>query len=144
MQGKPNKILIIAAVFDAIAAFLHLVCLFFGAPLFRFLGTEAMAVMYEAGNMTEPVISCLFLTGVLLTWSAYALSAAGVIPRLPLLRTALIAISAIYILRALAFPLLVPYFPENSMTFWYCSSSIVFVLGLLHLIGLLQVWKRFR
>lgn len=141
-QNQPNKFLIIAASLDAIAAFLHLACLFIGAPLFRFLGTEAMAVMYESGNTTEPIIVCILLTSILLTWSAYALSGAGVIRKLPLLRTALVAISLIYIGRALAFPVLVPYFPENTMAFWYYSSSIVFVMGLLHLIGLVQVWNK--
>ena len=34
------------------------------------------------------------------------------------------------------------YFPENSMLFWYLSSAIVFTFGLIHLIGIKQVWAR--
>jgi hypothetical protein len=142
MHAQFNKFLILGAMLSAIAAALHLACIYFGAPLFRFLGTEAMAVMYESGNTTEPIIVCILLACIFLTWSAYALSGAGVIPKLPLLRTALVCISLIYLARGIAFPLLAPYFPENTMAFWYCSSAIVLIIGLIHVIGLVQVWNK--
>ncbi len=142
MSGQPNKFLILGASLSAIAAALHLACIYFGAPLFRFLGTEAMAVMYESGNTTEPIVVCILLAGILLTWSAFALSGAGVIRKLPLLRTALVCISLIYLARGIAFPLITPYFPENTMAFWYYSSAIVLAIGLTHLIGLVQVWNK--
>lgn len=142
MENRRNKFLIAGAALSAIAALAHLACIYFGAPLFRFLGTEAMAQMYESGNTTHPIISCVVLASILFSWSAYALSGAGVIRKLPLLRTALICITLVYLVRGLAFPLITPYFPENSITFWYCSSLIVFTFGLIHLIGIKQVWSR--
>ncbi len=140
MSPKKNNLLIIAAILDAVAAILHLACIYFGAPLFRFLGTEEMARMYEAGHFLHPIIACMFLATVLFIWAAYALSGAGVIRKLPFLRLGLIAITLVYFARAFAFPLLAPYFPENSQVFWYCSSLIVFIFGLFHLLGLKQVW----
>jgi len=141
-HNKKNLWLIIAAVLNAVAAFMHLCCIYVGAPLFRFLGTEAMARMYEAGNYSHPVAVCLVLATILSVWSAYALSGAGVIPKLPLLRFVLVGIATVYLLRGISFPFIMPYFPENTMLFWYCSSAIVFTLGLIHLIGIKQVWTQ--
>jgi len=142
MDEKKNKFLIVGAGLSGIAAVLHLACLYFGAPLFRFLGTEAMARMYESGHYLHPIMACLFLAGILGVWSAYALSGAGVIRRLPLLRFVLVGIALAYLIRGLAFPFITHYFPENSSLFWYCSSAIVFAFGMVHLIGLKQVWAR--
>lgn len=141
MEANKNVYLTIGASLSAIAAFMHLACIYFGAPLFRFLGTEAMAQMYEAGNYTQPVIACVVLTTMLLTWSAYALSGAGVIRKLPLLRLALVCITGVYLVRAFIFPIIMPYFPGNSQLFWYVSSSITLMFGLVHLVGLKQVWR---
>jgi hypothetical protein len=142
MEHQKNSFLIIGAILSAIAALLHLACIYFGAPLFRFLGTEAMAQMYESGNTTHPIIVCVILATILFSWSAFALSGAGVIRKLPLLRFALIGITLVYLIRGLAFPFLTSYFPENSMLFWYVSSAVVLAFGLIHLIGVKQVWAR--
>ena len=142
MENQKNIFLIFGAMLSAVAALLHLACIYFGAPLFRFLGTEAMAKMYESGNTTHPIIACVILATILFSWSAYALSGAGVIRKLPLLRFALIGITSVYLIRSLAFPFLTSYFPENSMLFWYLSSAIVFAFGLIHFMGLKQVWAR--
>jgi hypothetical protein len=142
MANQKNSFLIIAAALNAIAAALHLACIYFGAPLFRFLGTEVMAVMFESGHLMHPIIACLVLGSMLFVWSAYALSGAGVIRRLPFLRFVLTGITLVYLIRGMAFPLVMPYFPGNSALFWVCSSLIIFVFGVIHLIGVKQVWAQ--
>ena len=82
----------------------------------------------------------LAIAALLFAWAAYALSGAGVIGRLPFVKLALPAICAVYILRAVAFPLLKPAFPENSQTFWLVSSSVCLVIGLVHLYGVVSLW----
>ena len=82
----------------------------------------------------------IFIAGVLSVWGLYAWSGAGVIRRLPFLRLGLIIITAIYLLRGLLFSPMQAYFPGNSATFWYVSSAICLAIGILHLIGLFQVW----
>lgn len=57
---------------------------------------------------------------------------------MPYLRPVLTGITAVYVLRALAFPLLKPVFPGNSTTFWLLSSLICLLVGLVHLVGLIQ------
>ena len=142
MTHTPNPFLITGAVLNALAALLHLGCIAFGAPWYRFLGAgEHMAQMASDGHW-YPTVVTLIIAAVLAAWSLYALSGAGVIRSLPLVRLALCAITAIYLLRAVAFAPLMPYFPGNSMAFWVWSSAICFVLGAVHFIGLRQVWAR--
>lgn len=142
MERTPNRFLVAGAAMSALAALLHLGCIVFGAPWYRFLGAgEHMAQMHIAGHW-YPTVATLVISGVLLAWSAFALSGAGLIRRLPLTRLALSAITGIYLLRGVAFTPLMAYFPGNSATFWFWSSSICFAIGAVHLIGLRQVWRR--
>ncbi|MDR7150907.1 hypothetical protein J2W49_002870 [Hydrogenophaga palleronii] len=99
-----------------------------------------MARAVEAGKL-RPTLVTLAISGVLLIWSAYALSGAGVIDLLPLTKLALVLICAIYLARAVAFPLLKPAFPENSNTFWWVSSGICGCIGLVHAYGLIALWR---
>ena len=142
MSFPYNAFLVLAAFLSAFAALLHFACIIWGAPLFRFLGAgEPIAQMAEAGHWYANFIA--FAIGTMLAvWAAYALSAAGLIVQLPFMRLALSAITGIYLLRALAFPLLKPFFPGNSNTFWLVTSGICLVIGLLHLAGLRQVWDQ--
>ena len=142
MASSTNKLLVVGAALSGLAALMHLACLVVGAPLFRLLGAgEQMAQLHLAGHW-YPTVVTLVIAGVLAAWSAYALSGAGVIRKLPLRRTALCAITAIYIVRGVAFAPVMAYFPGNSMTFWVVSSSICLLIGIVHLVGLRQSWGR--
>ena len=142
MPISPNHFLIAGGVLSALAALLHLGCIVFGATWYRFLGAgEQMARLAEAGS-PHPTRMALLIAGMLMVWSAYAFSGAGVLPRLPLLRMMLCAITFIYLARALVFPAIMPMFPGNSLTFWLTSSAICAVFGLVHLIGLRQAWAQ--
>ncbi|TFW03288.1 hypothetical protein E4K72_12655 [Oxalobacteraceae bacterium OM1] len=136
-----SQALLVGAALSAAAAAAHLACIAIGAPAYRFMGAgERMARGAAAGKL-RPTLVTLAITGILLLWAAYALSGAGVIAPLPLTRAALIFISAIYLGRAVAFPLLKPAFPGNSTTFWLVSSSICGGLGLLYAYGTLSLWR---
>lgn len=144
MNSTYNKPLIFGAILSAIAALLHVGCIIFGAPWYRFFGAgEQMAQMAEAGS-SHPTIITLLITIILGVWSLYALSGAGVIRKLPLLRTGLCVITAIYLIRGTVFVPLMSYFPDNSPLFWIISSSICFFFGVVHLIGLRQVWYKLK
>ncbi len=140
MSPSYNASLVLGAALSAVAATLHFACLVWGAPLFRFLGAgEPIAQMAEKGHWYASFIA--FAIGALLTvWAIYAMSGAGMLMRLPYARLVLSSITGSYLLRAMAFPLLKPAFPENSNTFWLVTSGICLVIGLVHLIGLRQVW----
>jgi hypothetical protein len=80
------------------------------------------------------------IAGVLAVWSAYAFAGAGLIPRLPLMRTALVLISAVYLLRGLV---LIPAFivnPGGIQPFVLWSSLIVLVYGIAYAVGTWIAW----
>ena len=136
-----TQALFIGAALSAVAAVAHLVCIFIGAPAYRLMGAgERMASAAEAGKL-RPTLVTLAIAGVLFLWSAYALSGAGVIGALPLSKLGLVLISAVYLVRAVAFPFLKATFPENSTTFWVVSSGICGVIGLVHAYGTLSLWR---
>lgn len=140
-----NPYLVAGAVLSAIAALLHLGCLFFGPSWYRFFGAgERMAQLSAAGSIVPTLITA-GIAAVLALWSLYALSGAGVIPRLPLVRLALCVITGIYLLRGLAGLLLAVAAPgERGVAFWCWSSVICLSMGALHLVGIRQVWSQLR
>jgi hypothetical protein len=144
MERSRNSFLIYGAALSAAAALLHLACIAFGAPMYRFVGAgEAMARLAEAGHW-YPTTAATVIALVLALWSVYALSGARVIPRLPLLRTGLCMITGVYLLRGIAAPAISPYFPGNTLTFWVWSSSICLGIGVVHLLGLREAWPQLR
>jgi hypothetical protein len=137
----PNKFLIIAAILNGLASLLHLGCIYFGAPWYRFFGAgEKMARMAESGSW-EPGIITAGIAIVLGIWAIYALSGAGTIRKLPLLRTALCSITVIYLLRGLAAIPLAIIQPEQATPFLWWSSAICLVFGIIHLKGIRQRWQ---
>ncbi|MOA47627.1 hypothetical protein D3C78_1702800 [compost metagenome] len=93
-----------------------------------------MAGLAEQGHW-YPVLVAWLIALMLAVWSLYALSGAGVIRRLPWLRSGLSGIAAIYLLRGVASPVIMPAFPENSMTFWVVSSFISLSIGGVYAFG---------
>jgi len=137
----PNGFLIVAAVLSALAALLHVGCIYFGAPWYRFFGAgEDMARMAEAGSWVPGLVTA-GIAVVLSIWSLYALSAAGVIRRLPLLRTALCIITGIYFLRGLVVLPVALLHPQQVTAFVLWSSAICFSFGVVHFAGLRQRWR---
>jgi len=140
MERPKNAFLIAGAAFSASAALLHLACIVFGGPLYRFVGAgKRMAKMADAGHW-YPTVAATAIAFILSLWALYALSGARIIPRLPLLRTVLCVITAVYLVRGVAFQALVPRFPGNSQTFWIVSSAICLGFGVVHFLGLRQAW----
>jgi hypothetical protein len=138
-----NPWLVTGAALTALAALLHLGCIVFGASWYRFFGAgERMARLAEAGSPT-PALVTAGIAAVLAVWSLYALSGAGLAPRLPLLRTALCAITAVFLLRGVAGFALAAVAPgERGIAFWCWSSAICLGLGVLYLVGTWRAWPR--
>ena len=122
------------------AAGLHLAVIAGGPDWYRFFGAgEGMAQAAERGEWT-PALVTLGIAGGLAIWAAYAFAGAGRMARLPLLRTGLVTISAIYLLRGLALVPLYLWKPEAIDGFAVWSSLIVLAYGLAHAIGTWRAW----
>ena len=141
MCSKTNTWLLIGAAFSALAALLHVAVIVGGPDSYRFFGAgEDMARVAAAGSPVPALVTPAIAT-MLAIWALCALSGAAHIRRLPLLRTALSAITASYLLRGLA---LVPALavPALRKPFNVWSSVIRLGFGLVHPVGLVQVWTR--
>jgi len=141
MSPARNPALIIGGLLSVAAALLHIGCIIGGPDCYRFFGAgEAMATLAEQGSMT-PTLLTLGIAGILAIWAAYAFSGAGLLPRLPLLRTGLVVISAVYLLRGL---ILIPALVINGanvMPFILWSSLIVLVYGIAYALGTWTAWS---
>jgi hypothetical protein len=142
MSNSYNTWLVIGAVLSGIAALLHVAIIFGGAPWYRYFGAgEGMASAAAAGRF-YPAAVTFGIALVLGIWAAYALAGAGVLAALPLLKTGLVTITAIYLLRGLA---IIPLFiaaREQATPFLIWSSVICIGYGVVHLMGVVQVWGR--
>ncbi len=135
-----NPWLVAGGWLSAAAALLHVAVIAGGPDWYRFFGAgEAMARMAEAGSPVPAVIT-LGIATVLAVWAAYAFAGAGLIRRLPLMRTALVAISAVYLLRGL---LIVPVLMKpGAPAFDIWSSIIVLVYGVIYALGTWRAWDQ--
>ena len=137
---RSNKWLIAAGLLDVAAALLHVAITFGGPDWYRFFGAgEAMAQAAQSGSV-RPTLITIAIASVLATWAAYAFSGAGLILRLPWLRTGLVAISAIYLARGLVVVPILLLRPELIDPFLLWSSAIVLVYGMVHAVGTWRAW----
>ena len=138
-----NPWLIAGGVLSLIAAVLHLAVIAGGADWYRAFGAgEEMAMGAAAGSLVPPLVTAAIAI-ILAVWAAYAFAGAGLIRRPPLLRTGLVLISAIYLLRGLVLVPILILSPQaraaiSSFDLW--SSAIVLIYGLAYALGTWLAW----
>lgn len=139
-MAERNLWLVAAGILSAGAAILHIAVIAGGPDWYRFFGAgEGMARMAERGSPV-PVLVTLAIALILIIWAVYAFAGAGLVRRLPLMRTALLAITAVYLLRGLSlFPALLLK-PELVDAFAVWSSLIVLVYGVVYAKGTWRAW----
>ncbi len=143
-MNQKNPYLIIGGLLSIAAAFMHLAIIFGGGDWYRFFGAgEELASMDEQGSW-YPAILTLGIASVLFLWGLYAFSGAQTIRRLPFLRTALVIISAIYLLRGLAFLPAWVIQPELVTGFIIWSSLISLGFGLAYALGTWRAWPNIQ
>jgi hypothetical protein len=135
-----NIALLVGGSLSLIAALAHVAIIIGGPDWYRFFGAgEKMARLAEQGAL-YPTLITLAIATVLGTWALYGFAGAGLLPALPLMRPALVAITAIYLLRGLVPVGILLFAPSQMSAFWLWSSAICFGFGLAHLIGVRAVW----
>ncbi len=136
-----NPWLIAGGWISLAAAVLHIACIVGGPDWYRFFGAgEPIARAAERGSWGPPLMT-LGIASILAIWAAYAFAGAGLLPRLPLMRTALVAISTIYLARGL----IILYPPllrrsDLSAAFMLWSSLIVLAIGIAYAVGTWRAW----
>jgi hypothetical protein len=140
MQTPVNVPLAVGALLSAVAALLHLGIIAGGPAWYRFFGAGERYARAAEQGLRFPTVVTLGIAAVLFAWSMYALAGAGVIGALPFLKAALVAITAVYLVRAVAFAPLVLAKGGAITPFVVWSSLICFSFGVVHLVGLVQRW----
>ena len=142
------KPLLLGGIGCVLAALLHVAIIFGGPEWYRFFGAgEQAARQAAAGEISIGLLSA-GIAGVLLLWGVYAIVVARGGRRLPLAKTVLGIVAAIFLLRGLlGLPAaLWAHGPEAEalrlrMGFVVSTSAISLALGLCYLHGLLQLWR---
>lgn len=107
---------------------LHIAILFGGPDWYAFFGAPSGLVeMARVGNLRAPV-SCVVIAALLVVLAAYAFSGAGVIRRLPLLRTSLALMAGVLILRGVLFIPMILWRPGSLSRICDCRSVDSFVV----------------
>jgi hypothetical protein len=137
-QSK-NILLLIGGYFSLLFAVFQISGIFWPPKGIKYFGgpvelSQTRPVMYA--------ILCLVVGAAVAVFGVYALSGAGTIRHLPLLRTIITAVTVIYLLRGL---LLIPQIPvvlkhPGAMRF-AVFSLIALCVGLVHLGGLVKLFK---
>jgi hypothetical protein len=139
-----SHFLITGGVISALIATFHLI-LTFKPELYSYIAPEqgsALSQMAEQGSSLI-VVATAALALIFAIWALYAFSAAGLIRPLPLLRPALIAIAAIYLLRSLFLPTEIRMVMDQDYPFRYVLfSTLSLVTGLLYLLGMFKLARR--
>ena len=134
--------LLAAAWMSVAASAIHVAAIVGGPDWYRFFGAgEELARAAERGSPV-PAIMTLVIAAIIAAWAAFAFSAAGIIRRLPLVRTALLAIAFVLLARGALVVVPGVWAPELSMTFRVWSSAICLAMGLCFAVGTVRAWPR--
>ena len=141
-----NLFLLLGGLLSLIAAGFHILCILGGPDWLRFFGAgERLARMAESGSTWPGIVTGMVCIALVIV-GTYAMVAATASTQtalpLPFLKWIVLAITAIYLIRGI-YPLAAMGFVEAFRTpFAIWSSIIVLAYGIIHAIGLLQVWTK--
>ena len=137
-----NSWLVVGGWFSLAFAIFQLTGVFWSAKAIAYMGGPAdLRVHRYAAYAALCVVFGVLAAGM----GLFALSGAGLMRRVPLLRTGLIVVTAIYLLRGLlAIPQapIVLKHPEFARYLWF--SVIALVVGIVHLVGTVRVFRHGR
>lgn len=136
-----NPWLAAGGALSAAAALAHLAIIVGGPRWYDFFGAGPRMVRLAEQGSPKAALITLGIAAVLAIWAAFAFSGAGMIPRLPLLKLALVGISAVYLVRALGYIPILAATGAPVGTFAWVSSAIVLVYAVVHILGTLQLWR---
>ncbi len=149
MEAPRNNYLIWSGVAALAAAVIHIAAIFGGPAWYRLIGATEPIIRMAAKGHPYPVIVCLVAAALLCVCAAFAFSGAGLIRRLPLLRTALILIAAGLLIHGIAFIPLVMLWPSMMLSVYdgvgintvlIVTSAICLLMGMGYALGVRQAW----
>jgi putative oxidoreductase len=138
---KGNIYLQIGGVFSFAFAVFQISAILWSQELLTYFGGP---VKIQAENPILYILVCLVVGALVALFGLYAFSGAGKFRRLPLLRSILVTITAIFILRGFAVIndlMTIHKHPELDLIRFLVFSIIALVIGLIHLLGVIRLFK---
>ena len=135
-----SQLLISAGVIASASAIWHLLCIFGGPSWFVFARAPQQIIeSAQQGTMLAP-ISTVFVASLMFACTVFSFSAAGLIRKVPLLKSALITIASLCMLRGL---IVIPTLATSTgLDIWQIVASTVwFYVGICFLAGSIEQYK---
>jgi len=136
-----SVLLVVAALTSILTAVSQLLMILGGARAFEHMGAGKVLSEMAAAGSTTPAMIFSVLALLLFIAACYALSGAGVLRKLPALRSVLILIGLLYCARGSYLVYAMVDHPQILTPYLYISSVFYFIAGLLHLIGTALAWE---
>ena len=135
-----SKLLISAGVIASASAIWHVLCIFGGPSWFEFARAPQQIIeSAQQGTMLAP-IGTVIVASLMFACTMFAFSAVGLIRKVPLLKSALITIATLCILRGLiAIPTFVT--PTGADIWQIVGSTVWFYVGICFLTGSVEQYK---
>ncbi len=137
--SRQNPLLVIGGYFSLAFAVFQLSGIWWPVSAIRYFGGPVQ--LREERPLAYGLL-CLVVSVIVAVFGLYALSGAGKIRRLPLLRTALTVATSIYLLRGL---LIIPQIPfvlkHPDLVLFLIFSLISLCVGIIHLGGLVRLFR---
>jgi hypothetical protein len=143
MRGR--RWLVLAAAASTGIAVLHLVILTVGPRAYAYSGAPELGALAAQGSVL-PAVLILLVAAALIVFALYGLSGAGLMRRLPLLKTVLVLVGTLYTLRGLA---VIPDLVRLAAGAGYPLRQTVFsaaslAIGIVYILGTTRAWPELR
>ena len=136
-----NYWLLAGGLANILAGFLHIGVIIFGASWYQFFGAgQSMVQMVKEGGIF-PHLLTLAIALLLFGWGVYAFAGAYHSFVLPYTRWVILCITSVYLIRGIGGFFIKPDIDYTQAFLWY-SSAICIIIGGIHAIGLIQVWRQ--
>ncbi len=135
-----SKLLISAGFLASASAIWHLLCIFGGPSWFEFARAPQQVIeSAQQGTMLAP-ISTVFVASLMFACTIFAFSAAGLVRKVPQLKSALITIAVLCTLRGL---IAIPTFVTSSGfdTWQIVASTVWFYVGICFIAGSIEQYR---
>jgi putative oxidoreductase len=142
-QNDRNSFLLFCAVFWFCFTVFQLSAIFWPSEWVAAMGGPATL------QINQPIlyfVACAFVSAITALFGLYDLSGAGYFRRLPLLRVALIVVTALLLrgLAAIQDWILIQQYPEKNLYPFLAMSLAALCIGVIHLAGMLRFLRRER
>ena len=140
-QLKPNTLLLIGGCFSLAFAVFQISAIWWPPDVMRYFGGP---VTMQAARPGLYAAVCVVFGAVVGVCGLYALSGAGKISKLPLLRTVIGITTAVYLLRGLmviTIAMLIFKYPDKHLGRFLVFSMIALCVGLVHLGGAIRLFR---